>query len=81
MRGKTIEVRTIKAHPAIMFKAGMLLIDEGAELAETYLRSKGLMAENERLYTQEERITDRGPNGAFFGAAPVSFGVVKAKVR
>lgn len=76
-KGK-VEVRCLKANASVMYEADGLLLERGVEIAETYLRGKGLMAEYERLYSVERGITGRkSMHGATFSATPISFGVMK----
>jgi hypothetical protein len=78
---RDVQVRVIKANPAVMRKASELLREESAEQAETYLKSKGLMDDDEMLCSEEVRIAERGPYGVTFSVAPVSFGVVRRMGR
>jgi hypothetical protein len=80
---RTVQVRVVKGNPAIMCKASELLREESADRAESYLRSKGLIGDDERLYSRKygSRREDRtGPTSV---VAPVSFGVMlnAAKAR
>lgn len=53
-------VRTIYGRKEVRYMALWLLDEEGRESAEQYLRRKGIINEDERLYSVEEKISERG---------------------
>jgi hypothetical protein len=57
---KGIKPRIIRGNYEILWEASGIALDEGREKAEKYLRARGLLDDNERLYSVEEEIDRQG---------------------
>jgi 5'(3')-deoxyribonucleotidase len=74
---KRSQVRIICGDKNIMYRAFDLLLEDGIKKAEKYLTDKGLMNNDERLYSVNQVIEHEDDRFVCFNATPISFGVVK----
>lgn len=73
---KKSPVRVIQGNKNIMYKAFELMLEDGIKVAEEYLVDKGLISNDERLYSVNQ-IIEHDDRFVSFNATPLSFGVVR----
>jgi hypothetical protein len=58
-RMKKIETRAIKGNWKVIYQAEVIWDEEGRAAAERYLRGRGLITDNETLFSSESEYDDR----------------------